>query len=65
MVYEYLRERYSSKIAFDFLDKLQQRIELKFHYPKIGKPSLKKANVRSVTLQPHKRNLLQARQKQN
>ena len=53
--YEYLIKEYSAKTAFDFLDRLQQRIELIIQYPEIGKSSQKKANVRSVTLQPHKR----------
>jgi hypothetical protein len=51
--HDYLMKEYSAKIAFNFLDKLQQRVELIFQYPEIGKPSLKKANIRSVTLQPH------------
>jgi len=54
-VYEYLEKKYSAKTAFNFLDKLQQRVELIIHYPEIGKPSQKKQNVRSVTLQPHNR----------
>jgi plasmid stabilization system protein ParE len=53
--YEYLIKEYSTKTAFNFLDKLQQRVELIIQYPEIGKPSQKKENIRSVTLQPHKR----------
>jgi plasmid stabilization system protein ParE len=54
-VYEYLIKEYSAKTAFNFLDKLQQRVELIIQYPEIGKPSQKKENVRSVTLQPYNR----------
>jgi hypothetical protein len=54
-VYEYLIKEYSAKTAFNFLDKLQQRVELIIQYPEIGKPSQKKEHVRSVTLQPHNR----------
>ena len=56
-------KKYSAKTAFNFLDKLQQRVELIIQYSKIGKPSQKKEHVRSVTLQPHNKNLLQAQQK--
>jgi hypothetical protein len=54
-VYDHLLNQYSSKIAFEFLDKLQQRVELIIQYPEIGKPSQKKADIRSVMLQPHNR----------
>lgn len=54
-VYEYLTQEFSAQTAFTFLDKLQQRIELIIQYPEISKPSQKKANIRSVTLLPHKR----------
>jgi len=54
-VYEYLIKEYSAKTAFNFLDKLQQRVELIIQYTEIGKPSQKKENVRSVTLQPYNR----------
>lgn len=54
-VYEYLVKEYSSKAAFDFLNKLQQRVDLIIRYPEIGKPSKINPNVRSVTLQPHNR----------
>jgi plasmid stabilization system protein ParE len=54
-VYDYLLKEHSAKTAFRFLDRLQQRIELIIQYPQIGKPSHKKANVKSVILQPHNR----------
>ena len=54
-LYDYLLKEYSPKLAFKFLDRLQQRIELLLQYPEIGKPSQKKQNIRSITLQPHNR----------
>jgi len=54
-LYNYLTTAFSSKVAFNFLDKLQQRVELIIRNPEIGKPSLKKTDIRSVTLLPHNR----------
>ena len=54
-LYNYLLKEYSSKSAFTFIDKLQQRVELIIQYPEIGKLSQKQLNIRSVTLQPHNR----------
>ena|SRR5215471_7261224 len=54
-VHEYLIKEHSAKTAFNFLDKLQKRVELIRVYPEIGKPSEKRQNIRSITLQPHNR----------
>ncbi len=54
-VYEYILKEFSAKAAFEFLNKLEDRIELIIRYPEIGKPSLKVLNVRSLVLSPHKR----------
>lgn len=54
-VYEYLIKEYSARTAFNFLHKLQQRVELIFQHPEIGKQSQKKQNIRSITLQSHNR----------
>jgi plasmid stabilization system protein ParE len=54
-IYDYLIQEHSAKVAFNFLDKLQQRIEVIIQHPGIGKSSKKKSNIRSVTLQPHNR----------
>ena len=54
-VFEYLIKEYSKKIAFNFLNKLEQRVEFIIRNPEIGKPSQIRPNVRSVTLQPHSR----------
>jgi hypothetical protein len=50
-VFEYLIKAYSQKTAFNFLDKLEQRVEFIIRYPEIGKPSQLRPNVGSVTLQ--------------
>lgn len=54
-VYQYLIKEHSAKIAFSFLDKLQQRVEAIMLHPELGKLSKKKQNIRSLTLQPHNR----------
>ena len=54
-VYEYLLQEFSSKVAYQFLDNLHQRVEFISHYPETGKVSQKKANIRSLSLQPHNR----------
>ncbi len=54
-VYEYLLQEFSSKVAYQLLDKLQLRVEFISRYPEAGKLSQKKANVRSLSLQPHNR----------
>lgn len=52
-VYEYLLKEFSSKTAYLFLRELQQRIELIAKHPAIGKPSLKKKDIRSIILSLH------------
>ena len=54
-VYDYLLQEFSSKAAYQFLDKLQHRVEFISRYPEAGKLSQKKANIRSLLLQPHNR----------
>lgn len=54
-VFEYLIKEHAEKTALNFLDKLEARVELIIRHSEIGKPSQKKPNVRSVTLQPHNR----------
>jgi plasmid stabilization system protein ParE len=51
--YNWLLETFSAAVAFNFLDKLQQRIELIIQNPEIGKPSQKAKNIRSLILHPH------------
>lgn len=51
--YNWLLKEFSASVAFNFLDKLQQRVELIIQNPEIGKPSQKTKNIRSILLQPH------------
>ena len=51
--YTWLLKNFSSAVAFTFLNKLQQRIELIIQNPEIGKPSSKSDNIRSLILHPH------------
>ena len=52
-VYQYLLKEFSDKTADRFLDKLEQRISLIEQHPTIGKPSVKKKDIRSLILTPH------------
>lgn len=51
--YTWLLKTFSAAVAFNFLHKLQQRVELIIQNPEIGKPSQKTKNIRSLILQPH------------
>ncbi|MEP7144652.1 MAG: type II toxin-antitoxin system RelE/ParE family toxin [Ferruginibacter sp.] len=51
-VYQYLLKEFSQKIAYRFLDQLEQRIKLIVQHPTIGKPSSNKINIRSISLTP-------------
>lgn len=53
LVYQYLLKEFSSNIAYLFLTKIEERIELIVKEPTIGKPSLKRKNIRSIILSPH------------
>lgn len=52
-IYQYLLKEFSSKTAYQFLDKLTERIELIAEHPTIGKLSKGKKNIRSIILTPH------------
>lgn len=54
-LYDYLIKEHSAKTAYHFLDKLQRRVEFISQHPHIGKPSQKKANIRSILLLPYNR----------
>ena len=62
-VYDYLVKDYSSKIAFNFLNRLQKRVELISQYPEIGKPSQKKENIRNIIFLPRNRIYYRVKQK--
>lgn len=51
--YTWLLNKFSAPVAFNFIERLQQRVELIIQNPEIGKPSQKTKNVRSLILQPH------------
>lgn len=52
-VYQYLLKEFSAKTAYNFLDRLEKRIEFIAKNPTIGKLSIKKNNVRSILFTPH------------
>jgi hypothetical protein len=54
-LYTYLCKEHSQKVGFQFLERLEERIEFISQHPETGKPSLKKENVRSALLIPHNR----------
>jgi plasmid stabilization system protein ParE len=61
--YKYLLKEFSSKTAFLFLEKIEERIELISKHPFIGKQSIKKGDIRSIQLIPY--NLIFYRIKKN
>jgi len=52
-VYQYLLKKFSAKIAYNFLGRLEKRIDFISKNPEIGKLSIKRKNVRSVLFTPH------------
>ncbi|MFM9839325.1 MAG: type II toxin-antitoxin system RelE/ParE family toxin [Cyclobacteriaceae bacterium] len=52
-VYDYLLTNFSSKTALEFLDKINERIELISKHPTIGKTSGDHRNVRSIIINPY------------
>jgi len=52
-IFQHLLVNFSSKTAYLFLEKIEDRLELILKYPLIGKPYSKKKNVRSLLLTPH------------
>lgn len=51
--YIYITEKFSPRIAFLFLDKIETRVEFISRYPEAGKLSQKKKNIRCIQLTPH------------
>jgi plasmid stabilization system protein ParE len=51
-VYQYLLKEFSAKTAFNFLDRLEKRIEFIAKNPTAGKLSVKRKNVRSILFTP-------------
>lgn len=54
-VVEYLVAKWSSKEAFQFIDKVHTKIEVIKKHPEIGEPSRKVKNVRSIPVRPYNR----------
>jgi plasmid stabilization system protein ParE len=52
-VYQYLLKEFSAKTAFSFLDNIEKRIEFIAKNPTVGKPSVKRKDVRSILFTPH------------
>jgi plasmid stabilization system protein ParE len=52
-VYQYLLKEFSAKTAFNFLNRLEKRIEFIAKNPTVGKLSVKRENVRSILFTPH------------
>jgi plasmid stabilization system protein ParE len=52
-IYQYLVKNHSSRTAFLFLEKIEERIELILRYPSIGRASHQKAGIRSIQLIPY------------
>ncbi|MFM7857084.1 MAG: type II toxin-antitoxin system RelE/ParE family toxin [Flammeovirgaceae bacterium] len=51
--YEYLLRDFSARVAFQFLEKVEERIELIARHPEIGRPSMQGHNVRFIPLIPY------------
>jgi plasmid stabilization system protein ParE len=52
-IIEYLLSHWSSREAFQFIDKVYSQLALIKKQPEIGKPSSKVKNVRSVQVKPY------------
>lgn len=52
-VYQYLLKEFSSKTAYRFLERLENRIDFIAKNPEAGKASVKRKNVRSILFTPH------------
>lgn len=52
-----LLNKFSAPVAFNFIERLQQRVELIIQNPEIGKPSQKTKNIRSLILHPHNKSI--------
>jgi plasmid stabilization system protein ParE len=51
--YQYISNKFSSKTASIFLDRIEKRIDFIAAHPEAGKSSQKRKNVRCVLLPPH------------
>jgi len=52
---EYLENEWGQKVALEFLNKIDKRIETLIEQPFIGKPSLRKPEIRTILITKHNR----------
>ncbi len=52
-IYQYLLKHFSAKVAYQFLDRLEKRVEFIIQNPEAGKLSQKRKNVRGILFTPH------------
>lgn len=52
-IYQYLLKEFSSKVAYEFLERLEKRVEFVIQNPEAGKPSEKRKKVRGILFTPH------------
>ena len=52
-VYQYLLKEFSAKTAYNFLNRLEKRIDFIANNPTVGKRSAKRKNIRSILFTPH------------
>ena len=52
---EYLIDKSSPNVAYNFIVEVHKRLELVRHTPSIGKPSKQIAGVRSILVKPYNR----------
>ncbi|MBI1779983.1 MAG: type II toxin-antitoxin system RelE/ParE family toxin [Sphingobacteriales bacterium] len=54
-VYQYILKEFSAPTAYNFIRRLERRIEFIANHPTTGKLSFKKKDVRSILFSPHNR----------
>lgn len=52
-IYQHLLKKFSAKIAYQFLDRIEKRVEFIIQNPEAGKRSQKRKNVRGILFTPH------------
>ena len=52
-IYQYLLKQFSATVAYQFLDRLEKRVEFIIQNPEAGRASQKRKNVRGILLTPH------------
>lgn len=52
-IYEYLRKEFSSRVALQFLEYVEEKLEFIANHPDSGRVSLKRTDVRCMLFLPH------------